>query len=167
MHETRIFSAVLQIFSGACHRITLQWSYHRHSSLICGVTVQRNFKSPMKTFYVRHWVQILILLENSLSFKIMCFSSALTSSQHSAPKVMAKIENLGFKPWLSVCNVGSTRRVARNSQWGGCLGDLGAEPPAAGGQWGSGGEASSCQRLTPSARKFAVFCKNNFILGLF
>ena len=45
------------------------------------------------------------------------------------------------------------RRVARNSQWGGCLGGLGAEPPAngaAGGQWGSGGEA-------PSARKFCIF----------
>ena len=74
--------------------------------LICGVTVRRNFKSPMETFYVRHWVQILILLENSLSFKIMCFSLAL-SSQQSAPKVIAKTQNLGFKSWLSVCNVGS------------------------------------------------------------
>ena len=64
------------------------------------------------------------------------------------------------------------RRVARNSQWGGCLGDLGAEPPAAGGQWGSGGEALNRRRLgvwgqspqppeargsgggAPSARKF-------------
>ena len=108
MHETRIFCVILQIFSGACPRTTLQWSYHRHSPLICGVTVRRNFKFPMKTFYVRHWVQILILLENSLSFKIMCFSLALTSSQHSAPKVIAKIESLGFKSWLSVCNVGST-----------------------------------------------------------
>ena len=67
------------------------------------------------------------------------------------------------------------RRVARNSQWGGCLGGLGAEPPAAGGQWGSGGEAPSCRRLgvwgqnpqppeargsgggAPSARKFCIF----------
>ena len=32
--------------------------------------------------------------------------------------------------------VNSRRRVARNSQWGGCLGVLGAEPPAAGCQWG-------------------------------
>ena len=60
----------------------------------------------METFCVCHWVQILILFENSLSFKILCFSLAL-SSQHSAPKVIAKIENLGFKSWLSVCNIGS------------------------------------------------------------
>ena len=68
---------------------------------------------------------------------------------------------------------------------GGCLGGLGAEPPAAGGQWGSGGEAPSCRRLgfvgkAPSRRRhgglgaeppalenFAFFCKNNFILELF
>ena len=67
------------------------------------------------------------------------------------------------------------RRVARNSQWGAVLGGLGAEPPVAGGQWGSGGEAPSCRRLgvwgqspqppeargsgggAPSARKFCVF----------
>ena len=71
--------------------------------LICGVTVRQNFKPPMETFCVRHWVQISILFENSLSFKILCFSLAL-SSQHSAPKVIAKIESLGFKSWLSVCN---------------------------------------------------------------
>ena len=35
--------------------------------------------------------------------------------------------------------VSAARRVARNSQWGGCLGGLGAEPPAAGGQWEAGG----------------------------
>ena len=74
--------------------------------LICGVTVQRNFKPPMETFCARHWVQILILFENSLSFKILCFSLAL-NSQHSAFKVIAKLENLGFKSWLSVRNVGS------------------------------------------------------------
>ena len=28
-----------------------------------------------------------------------------------------------------------SRRVARNPQWGRCFGGLGAEPPAAGGQW--------------------------------
>ena len=54
---------------------------------------------------------------------------------------------------------------------------------AAGGQWGSGGEAPSCWRFrgkAPSRRRhrgygaeppalenFAFFCKNNFILGLF
>ena len=75
-------------------------------TLICGVTVRRNFRPSMKTFCVRHWVQITILFENSLSFKILCFSLAL-SSQHLALKVIAEIENLGFKSWLSVCNVGS------------------------------------------------------------
>ena len=50
-------------------------------------------------------MQILILFENLLLFKIICFSLAL-SSQRSAPKVIAKIENLGFKSWLSVYNVG-------------------------------------------------------------
>ena len=64
--------------------------------LIYGVTlVRRNFRPPMETFCVRHGVQILILFEKSLSFKIICFSLAL-SNQHSAPKVIAKIENLGF-----------------------------------------------------------------------
>ena len=43
-----------------------------------------------------------------------------------------------------------SRRVARNLQWGGCFGGQGAEPPATGGQWGSGGEA-------PSARKCCIF----------
>ena len=75
-------------------------------TLICSVTVRRNFKPPTETFCLRHWVQILILFENPLSFKILCFSLAL-SSQHSALKVIAEIENLGFKSWLSVCNVGS------------------------------------------------------------
>ena len=73
--------------------------------LICGVTVRRNFRPPMEAFCVCHWVQILVLFENSLSFKILCFSLALCS-QHSAPKVITKIENLGFKSWLSVYNVG-------------------------------------------------------------
>ena len=40
------------------------------------------------------------------------------------------------------------RRVARNLQWGRAVfGGLGAEHPAAGGQWGSGGEAPSRRRL--------------------
>ena len=30
----------------------------------------------------------------------------LHSAEQSAPKVIAKIKNLGFKSWLSVCNVG-------------------------------------------------------------
>ena len=54
------------------------------------------------------------------------------------------------------------RRVARNSQWGGCFGGLGAEPPAAGGQRGSEGEAPSRRRLrvwgqTPSRRRQGVW----------
>ena len=65
--------------------------------------------------------------------------------------------------------------IARNSQWGGCFGGLGAEPPAAGGQWGSGGEGPSGRKLgvwgqspqppeargsggrAPSAQKFCIF----------
>ena len=74
--------------------------------LISGVTVRRNFRPLMETFCVRHWVQILILFETLLSFKTLCFFLAL-SSQHSSSKVIAKIENLGFKAWLPVCNVGS------------------------------------------------------------
>ena len=45
----------------------------------------------METFCVRHWVQILILFENSLLYRILRFSLAL-SSQHSVPKVIAKIK---------------------------------------------------------------------------
>ena len=73
--------------------------------------------------------------------------------------------------------VNSCRRVARNSQWGGCFGVLGAEPPAAGCQWGSGGEAPSAGGTgghgglgapPPAFENFAFFfAKNNFILGLF
>ena len=69
----------------------------------------------METFCVRHWVQILILFKNSLSFKILYFSLAL-NSQHSAPKVIAKIEDLGFKSWLSACNVGSITGGESSSQ---------------------------------------------------
>ena len=65
----------------------------------------------------------------------------------------------------------TNRRVARNSQRGGCFGGLGAKPPAAGG-WGFGGKAPSRRRHgglgtePPALEKFAFFCKNNFILGL-
>ena len=54
----------------------------------------------------------------------------------------------------------------------GCFGDLGAEPPAAGGLMGSGGEAPSRRRhggmgAEPRAlNNFGFFCKNNLILGL-
>ena len=65
-------------------------------TMICDVTVRRNFWPRTETFCVRYWVQILILFENSLSFKILCFSLAL-SSQYSALKVIAEIKNLGFK----------------------------------------------------------------------
>ena len=47
------------------------------------------------------------------------------------------------------------------------------EPPAAGDQWGSGGEAPSRRRLggleaePPVPENFAFFCKNSLILGLF
>ena len=81
--------------------------------------------------------------------------------------------------------VNSRRRVARNSQWGGCFGvlgqspqlpdanggleaklpapeagSLGAKPPAAGGTgaWG---------RSPQPSKILHFFCKNNFILGLF
>ena len=56
---------------------------------------------------------------------------------------------------------------------GGCFGGLGAEPPAAGGQMGSGGETPSRWRhgglgAQPLAlNNFGFFCKNNLILGLF
>ena len=51
-------------------------------------------------------------------------------------------------------------------------GGLGEKPPAAGG-WGFGGKAPSRRRHgglgaePPAPEKFAFFCKNNFILGLF
>ena len=44
-----------------------------------------------------------------------------------------------FNIFCSFGRIFRARRVARNLQWGGCLGGLGAEPPAAGGQWESGG----------------------------
>ena len=55
----------------------------------------------------------------------------------------------------------NTRRVARNSQWGGGL------------FWGSGGKAPSRwrhggrQAEPPALENLVFFCKNNFILGLF
>ena len=51
-------------------------------------------------------------------------------------------------------------------------GGLGAKPPAAGG-WGFGGKTPSRRRHgglreePPVLEKFAFFCKNNFIFGLF
>ena len=93
--------------------------------------------------------------------------------------VFVPILTYGHESWVMTermrSQVQASRRVARNSQWGGCLGGLGTEPPAAGGQWGSGGEAPSCRRLgvwgqspqppeargsggrAPSARKFCIF----------
>ena len=65
------------------------------------------------------------------------------------------------------------------------FGGMGAEPPAAEGQWGLGakppaagdtgfgGKALNRRRNgvlgaePPALENFAVFCKNNFILGLF
>ena len=58
------------------------------------------------------------------------------------------------------------RRVARNSQWGGgCFWGLGAELPAAGGNWGSGSEAQPPEAQgtgggAPSARTFSIFLQN-------
>ena len=54
-----------------------------------------------------------------------------------------------------------TRRVARNSQWGGAvLGVWGQspQPPEANGDLGA---------RPPALENFAFFCNNNFILGLF
>ena len=55
------------------------------------------------------------------------------------------------------------RRVAKISQMGGCFGGLEAEPPAAGGYWGSEGKAPSRRKRL----KFWHFFKNNLILGLY
>ena len=90
---------------------------------------------------------------------------------------------------MSVCGEEQTpnneREQARSqkSAMGAVLGGLGVEPPAAGGQWGSGGEAPSrwgSRGKAPSHQRhggyeaealalenFAFFWKNNFILGLF
>ena len=82
---------------------------------------------------------------------------------------------------MSVCGEEQTPNNEREqvhsqkSAMGGCFGGLGAEPPAAGGQWGSGGEAPSRWRFRGKApshhrrhtRKFCIFLQNNFILGLF
>ena len=46
---------------------------------------------------------------------------------------------------------------------GGLFGGLGAESPADGGRWGTGGLGAE----PPALENFAFFCKNNFILGLF
>ena len=50
----------------------------------------------------------------------------------------------------------TTRRVAKNSQWVGRLGGLGAEPSAAGRQWGSEGEVPSWGR-NPQRSKILHF----------
>ena len=79
------------------------------------------------------------------------------------------------------------RSQARSQEFamGGCFGDLGADSPAAGGEWdlgaklpaaggwGSGGKAPSRRRHRglgaepPALGNFAFFCKNNLILKLF
>ena len=49
---------------------------------------------------------------------------------------------------------------SQKSAMGGCFGGLGAEPPAAGGQWGSGDEAPSRWRFrgkAPCRRRHRVY----------
>ena len=105
--------------------------------------------------------------------------SQLQPSQHSHMGPMCDVRWVGGQTMhratvLAFMSV-PHRRVARNSQWGGCFGGLGAELPAAGGQWGSGGGAPSCRRLgvwgqspqppeargcgggAPSTQKFCIF----------
>ena len=61
---------------------------------------------------------------------------------------------------------GEEHNQARSQKFameGGCFGGLGAEPPAAGGQWGSGGKAPSRRRhgglgaKPPALENFAFF----------
>ena len=53
------------------------------------------------------------------------------------------------------------------------FGGLGAKPPAARGNWGSGGKAPSRRRHggpgaePPALENFAFFFKNNLVLGLY
>ena len=83
------------------------------------------------------------------------------------------------------CHIWCQARSQKFAMGGGCFGGLGAEPPAAGGQWGYGKEAPSRRRLgvwgkvlsrrrhgglgaePPALENFAFFCKNNFISRLF
>ena len=66
-----------------------------------------------------------------------------------------------------------TQARSQKFAMGGCFGGLGAEHPAAGGQWGSGGEDPSCWRHgglgaePPALKNFAFFYKNNLILEVF
>ena len=110
-----------------------------------------------------------------------CYNHCLSQHQHGrGGTYMCRLSQ------LYSFGSGLLRRVARNLQWGGCLGSLGAKPPAARGQWGSGGEAPSCRRMgvwgqspqpaeargsgggAPSARKFCIFfAKITSFLGLF
>ena len=66
------------------------------------------------------------------------------SSRHSLLDLIYIMIVFGYKFYI----INRLRRVARNLQWGSCLGGLGAKPPAAGGTgvWG----------LCPSARKFCI-----------
>ena len=83
------------------------------------------------------------------------------------------LETKATKTHMIINSAKRGKHIARNSQLRGCYGGLGAEPPAAGGYWGSGGKAPSRRRHgglgaePPALENFAFFFKNNLILGLY
>ena len=67
--KTRTFRVILQNFSGHATDHPLKTLPSALSiNLIFDVTAARSFGPPSETFYVRHWVQILILIENFVLF---------------------------------------------------------------------------------------------------
>ena len=69
--KTRIFGVILQIFFRACppDYPTMVLPSALFIILICGITVQQNFRPPMETFCVRHLVQVSILFQTLFHLK--------------------------------------------------------------------------------------------------
>ena len=101
------------------------------------------------------WVQILSRTSALPKSQMINFFFSIDKITLFALYLIEYYGNIG-----NLQSINRSRRVARNLQWGGCFGGLGAKPPVAGGMgvWG---------RSPQRSKILHFFCKNNFILGLF
>ena len=70
-----------------------------------------------------------------------------SSGKDQKKKSSPKLEHFFSRILVETCAQMHTQARSQKFAIGGCLGGLGAEPPAAGGQQMSGGETPSCRRL--------------------
>ena len=188
----RIETVSLSIARTYCH---LRFNHSSKDEALLPISLQ--FSSPIQTsrgykLIRKQGFEFLRLRITECHLKILGLKSEKRKLVQDIQNSLSEDDMLSLTDHLKQSeirtkNVTSTsRRVARNSQWGGAIlgvwgrspqppeanGGLGAKPPATGG-WGFGGKAPSRRRHgglgaePPALENFAFFCKNNFILGLF